>query len=122
MTVLEILKGARKYLARSSNESSKQYHICFAINDCVFRSCVLSSCNSSQELYENCHEAKRLVEVELGKLFPSASTMWFTETHTRIILGLSSDYGCITIDQTQEARHKFLDRIIANLELNQDTL
>lgn len=113
MTVLEILKGAKEHLAASSIVNlykNEEYHICFAINTFVL------SCEDKVGLSETCHEAKRLVEAELRKLAPMFSTMYFSSYHAKIVLGLGSDYGKVTIDQIQEARHKFLDQLIAELE------
>lgn len=109
MTVLEILKGAKKHLATSKASQGKKYHICFAINTFVL------SCEA-EGLYENRHEAKRLVEAGMSKLAPRLSTLYFSRSHAKIVLGLGSGYGKVTIDQIQEARHKFLDQLIAELE------
>lgn len=110
MTVLEILKGAKWHLATSVNSQGKDLHICFAINTFVL------SCEITEGLYENCQEAKRLVEAGMSKLAPRFSTMYFSSNHAKTVLGLGSDYGKVTIDQIQEARHKFLDQLIAELE------
>lgn len=110
MTVLEILKGAKQHLATSTDPQYKDYYICFAINTFVL------SCEHKEGLYENWQEAKLLVEAEMRKLAPRFSTMYFSSNHAKIVLGLGSDYGKVTIDQIQEARHKFLDQLIAELE------
>ena len=112
MSILEILKGAKPFLQTYRKEKTLVPNICYAITDYV--STVYGNENTSQpghEAYKLRADAQSHVMYKLQDL---TTDCFFGFVAAAKVLG--KHHSSITFGDIQEARHKWLDSLIKELE------
>ena len=118
MTILEMLKGAKQFLSQTGADELPN-NICFAVEDYVL--------SANMHVYPDlcwlaAIPAKTYIHRKLGILAlksHSPTDLYFTDECACYLLGI--DACRVTSAMRQQARHTWLDSLIAELESVQTT-
>lgn len=112
MNLLEVLKGAKQYLATVQGTQGKEDHICFAIASFLETQDIKAKAKVSlQKTAEDFIRTKLNKLVNLGRRCSA-----FSDVHIRAVLGINSINWLEYSYKKQEARHLWLDQLIKELE------